>query len=49
MKRLAQLIRKIGVDVGGKVQTGRSRNDQVITDIRIKARDDLIDIIFPAD
>lgn len=42
----AQLIRKIGVDVGGKVQTGRSRNDQVITDIRIKARDDLIDIIF---
>lgn len=40
----AQLIRKIGVDVGGKVQTGRSRNDQVITDIRIKARDDLIDI-----
>ena len=42
----AQLIRKIGVDVGGKVQTGRSRNDQVITDIRIKARDDLIDITF---
>src|ERR671910_1282394 len=42
----AQLIRKIGVDVGGKVQTGRSRNDQVITDIRIKARDDLIDIVF---
>ena len=40
----AQLIRKIGVEVGGKVQTGRSRNDQVITDIRIKARDDLIDI-----
>jgi argininosuccinate lyase len=40
------LIRKIGVDVGGKVQSGRSRNDQVITDIRIKARDDLIDILF---
>ena len=40
------LIRKIGMDVGGKIQTGRSRNDQVITDIRIKARDDLIDIIF---
>jgi len=40
------LIRKIGVDVGGKVQTGRSRNDQVVTDIRIKARDDLIAILF---
>jgi argininosuccinate lyase len=42
----AHLITKIGVDVGGKVQTGRSRNDQVVTDIRIKARDDLISIIF---
>jgi argininosuccinate lyase len=42
----AHLITKIGADVGGKVQTGRSRNDQVITDIRIKARDDLISIIF---
>ena len=42
----AHLITKIGIDVGGKVQTGRSRNDQVITDIRIKARDDLISIIF---
>jgi argininosuccinate lyase len=40
------LIRNIGMDVGGKIQTGRSRNDQVITDIRIKARDDLIDIFF---
>ncbi len=40
------LIKKIGVDTGGKVQTGRSRNDQVITDIRIKARDDLISILF---
>jgi len=40
------LIRNIGIDVGGKIQTGRSRNDQVITDIRIKARDDLIDIFF---
>jgi argininosuccinate lyase len=42
----ANLIAKIGGNVGGKVQTGRSRNDQVITDIRIKARDDLISIIF---
>jgi argininosuccinate lyase len=42
----AHLIRKVGVDVGGKVQAGRSRNDQVVTDIRIKARDDLIGILF---
>ncbi|MGI8720327.1 MAG: argininosuccinate lyase [Nitrososphaeraceae archaeon] len=39
------LIKKIGINVGGKVQTGRSRNDQVITDIRVKARDDTIDVI----
>ncbi len=39
------LIKKIGINVGGKVQTGRSRNDQVITDIRVKARDDIIDVI----
>ena len=41
----AHLIRKIGADIGGKIQTGRSRNDQIITDIKIKARDDLTRII----
>jgi argininosuccinate lyase len=41
----AHLIHKIGVDIGGKIQTGRSRNDQIITDVKIKARDDLISII----
>jgi argininosuccinate lyase len=41
----AHLIKKTGSGVGGKIQTGRSRNDQVITDIRIKARDDIIDIM----
>lgn len=39
------LISKLGTDVGGKVQTGRSRNDQIITDIRLMARDGLIIII----
>jgi argininosuccinate lyase len=39
------LIKKIGIDIGGKVQTGRSRNDQIVTDIRIKARDDVINIL----
>ena len=42
----AHLIKKTGFDVGGKIQTGRSRNDQVITDIRIKARDDIINVII---
>lgn len=40
------LIKKLGINIGGKIQTGRSRNDQIITDIRIKARDDLIKIII---
>jgi argininosuccinate lyase len=40
------LIKKTGINVGGKIQTGRSRNDQIITDIRIKAREDLINIII---
>jgi argininosuccinate lyase len=35
----------MGIDIGGKVQTGRSRNDQIVTDIRIKARDDVINIL----
>ena len=42
----AHLIKKTGFDVGGKIQTGRSRNDQVITDIRIKARDDIMNVII---
>lgn len=42
----SHLIKNTGIDVGGKIQTGRSRNDQVITDIRIKARDDIINIII---
>jgi argininosuccinate lyase len=41
----SHLIKKTGISVGGKIQTGRSRNDQVITDIRIKARDDIINVI----
>lgn len=40
------LIKKLGINTGGKIQTGRSRNDQIITDIRIKARDDIINIII---
>jgi argininosuccinate lyase len=40
------LIKKIGINIGGKVQTGRSRNDQIVTDIRLKARDDVINILL---
>ena len=35
------VIKKIGVDSGGKMHTARSRNDQVSLDIRMKIRDDI--------
>ncbi|HEX6293923.1 MAG TPA: argininosuccinate lyase, partial [Nitrososphaeraceae archaeon] len=38
------VIEDIGIDIGGKMHTGRSRNDQVILDVRMKLRDDIIDI-----
>lgn len=38
------IIREIGIDIGGKIQIGRSRNDQVMLDIRMKVRDDINDI-----
>jgi argininosuccinate lyase len=37
----AALIKKIG-DVGKKIHTGRSRNDQVATDMRLWLRDEII-------
>ncbi len=40
----SRIVQRIGVDIGGKIQTGRSRNDQVMLDIRMKVRDDLNDI-----
>ncbi|MDP9197232.1 MAG: argininosuccinate lyase [Thermoproteota archaeon] len=38
------LVKKLGIEIGGRVQTGRSRNDQVILDVRMKARDELNNI-----
>lgn len=35
------VIDDIGIDIGGKIHTGRSRNDQVSVDIRIKIRNNL--------
>ena len=35
------VIRKAGMTSGGKMHTARSRNDQVVLDIRMKIRDDI--------
>jgi argininosuccinate lyase len=40
----AFVIRKAGADSGGKMHTARSRNDQVVLDIRMKVRDDINDL-----
>lgn len=37
----AYVVEKAGIDAGGKIQTARSRNDQVALDIRMKVRDDI--------
>ncbi len=37
----SMIIKKIGIDAGGKMHTARSRNDQVALDIRMKIRDDI--------
>ena len=36
------VIKKAGMASGGKMHTARSRNDQVVLDIRMKIRDDII-------
>lgn len=35
------VVKKIGMKVGGKMHTARSRNDQVALDLRMKIRDDI--------
>ena len=40
----AFVIKKAGMDAGGKMHSARSRNDQVALDIRMKLRDDINDI-----
>lgn len=37
----SMVINKLGIEIGGKMHTGRSRNDQVSLDIRMKIRDDI--------
>lgn len=38
----AALFKKIGPDVGGKLHTGRSRNDQIALDMRMYIRDETL-------
>ncbi|GBF37020.1 argininosuccinate lyase [Methanofervidicoccus abyssi] len=40
-----ELIRRLGEDVAGKMHTGRSRNDQVATDIRLTLREKILLIL----
>ena len=40
----AQVVEKCG-DLGKRMHTGKSRNDQVMTDIRLFLKDELLDII----
>jgi len=35
------IIDEIGIDIGGKIHTGRSRNDQISVDLRMKIRKEL--------
>jgi argininosuccinate lyase len=39
-----RVIEKVGIKVGGMIHTGRSRNDQVVLDIRMRIREDLLRI-----
>jgi len=38
------VIKRVGADVGGKIHTGKSRNDQVATALRMRLREFLIEI-----
>jgi argininosuccinate lyase len=39
------LIERLGMEFGGKVHTGRSRNDQIVLDMRLYLRDQVLDFI----
>jgi argininosuccinate lyase len=41
----ARVIDKIGIETGGKMHTGRSRNDQVMVDMKMVVRGELIEIM----
>jgi argininosuccinate lyase len=39
------LIERLGIEIGGKVHTGRSRNDQIVLDMRLYLRDQVLAFI----
>jgi argininosuccinate lyase len=39
------LIDRLGIDYGGKVHTGRSRNDQIALDMRLYLRDQVLELV----
>jgi len=39
------LIERVGIEYGGKVHTGRSRNDQIVLDMRLYLRDQVLEFI----
>jgi len=41
----AFLIERLGIEFGGKVHTGRSRNDQIVLDMRLYLRDQVLEFV----
>ena len=39
------LIDRFGIEYGGKVHTGRSRNDQIVVDMRLYLRDQVLEFV----
>jgi len=39
------LIQRVGIESGGKVHTGRSRNDQIVLDMRLYLRDQVLEFV----
>jgi argininosuccinate lyase len=39
------LIERVGIESGGKVHTGRSRNDQIVLDMRLYLREQTLDFV----
>ena len=42
----SEVIKNLGEDVAGRMHTGRSRNDEVATDLRMALRDKILTILF---
>jgi len=39
-----RVIGKIGIQAGGMIHTGRSRNDQVVVDVRLRVREEILEV-----